>query len=487
MAVPNEFAGDRQFLADTEAAAVPTIVGDLSASMLQLMHHLREVVPEANRAAVNALAGRVRNTLTASNVGVQRERSTRELTPLTRLPAAEFGAQAAIANIRINNIHNFSGTSNDAMGVVDWLSKVLSLARAHTLTFNATINLLLMCASGGAADFIEQLRDEGKALPAVVQQLEMRYGELCTPDEAKVRCNSMIRKDGEALSDFIHRLRNMARMASRLEADDEERRANTESLVEINIKRVLPSSIKLALDERTLNRTRVGLPAFTTREIEKECLDLERRRNERRQESQRVAKKQSKYANVVTQVAAATAYESSSSEDEEENETEENLDDPQVFLINEIKQERLKYERRGEPVKHQKVFKRAFKRYNEKFSKPRQPAQQYRYAQQTAQGGQAGGAPAPNAGPPDRLNDHTKRTIYDLLNLAQCQKGQCIQCGMDGHLMSRDACALRGKALTDKPCVKCGKGLHSADDCVKVYQLNARTTQEEADVVKNDN
>lgn len=480
--------GDRQFIADTQAAAVPTIVGDLSASVLQLMHFLGEAIPEANRPAVAELAGRVRNALNASEAGRQRERSTRELVPLTRLPEADFGAVAAIANIRVNNVHTFSGSSSDTMGVVDWLSKVLSLARAHTLTFAATINLLIMCSSGGASDFIEQLRDEGKDLAAVVQQLEMRYGELCTPDEAKVRCNSMIRKENEALSDFIHRLRNMARMASRLIDNDDNRRANVESLVEINIKRVLPTSIKLALDERILNRTRTGLPPLTTREIEKECLELDRKRTERRQESQRALKKQSKYAaNAVIQAASVIPYNSSSSE-VDSSEAEGDPDDPHVFLINEIKQERLKYERRGEPVKQHKVFKRAFKRYNERFARPqqKQSAPQYRYAQQTAQGGPMGAAPIPNAGPPDRLPDQPRKPIHELLTLAQCQKGQCIQCGMDGHLMSRDGCALKGKALTDRPCIKCGKGLHSADDCIRVYQQNARAAQEESEL-KNDN
>ena len=29
---------------------------------------------------------------------------------------------------------------------------------------------------------------------------------------------------------------------------------------------------------------------------------------------------------------------------------------------------------------------------------------------------------------------------------------------------------LEGKPLMDKACVKCGQGLHSAGDCLKVYQ-----------------
>ena len=74
------------------------------------------------------------------------------------------------------------------------------------------------------------------------------------------------------------------------------------------------------------------------------------------------------------------------------------------------------------------------------------------------------------AGPPDKLPiGHGKGTM-ELLNLAHCQRGQCIKCGVEGHYMNQDTCALRGKDVMDRPCIKCGQGLHAADDCVKVYQ-----------------
>jgi hypothetical protein len=36
-------------------------------------------------------------------------------------------------------------------------------------------------------------------------------------------------------------------------------------------------------------------------------------------------------------------------------------------------------------------------------------------------------------------------------------------------MMGRDECALRNRPLVDRPCVKCGKGLHSADDCLRGF------------------
>ena len=72
----------------------------------------------------------------------------------------------------------------------------------------------------------------------------------------------------------------MARMACRMYENDAERRQQTEILIEGNIRRILPPTVRALLEERVVNRTRMGLPAFTAREIEKECLDLERRREE---------------------------------------------------------------------------------------------------------------------------------------------------------------------------------------------------------------
>ena len=114
--VPNNMGGNRQFLADPENASLATVVGDLAAMNLQLMHALDEIIPgdaDGNpRLITNALTLRARQLLAASNVIQQREQSTRELTPLTRPPADPYGATENIANIRMNNIPIFTGTQS---------------------------------------------------------------------------------------------------------------------------------------------------------------------------------------------------------------------------------------------------------------------------------------------------------------------------------------------------------------------------------------
>ena len=148
------------------------------------------------------------------------------------------------------------------------------------------------------------MRDEGKTIHQVVQQLEMRYGDLCTPEEARAKCNTMPRKERETLPEFLDRLRSMARMATRYIAVDADRRIAIDQLVEGNIRRVLPTSVRNALEERMINRSRMGLPAFTSREVEKECLDLEKRRDERRQATHEPARRG---ARVVRQINAVSS------------------------------------------------------------------------------------------------------------------------------------------------------------------------------------
>jgi len=47
-------------------------------------------------------------------------------------------------------------------------------------------------------------------------------------------------------------------------------------------------------------------------------------------------------------------------------------------------------------------------------------------------------------------------------------------------MLGKDDCALRNRPLTDRPCAKCGKGLHSADDCLRGFSSQFRGKAEPA-------
>ena len=70
--VPDNMGGNRQFLADPDNASLATVVGDMAAMNLQLLHALDGIIPGGAggnpRLITNALTLRARQLLAASNV-----------------------------------------------------------------------------------------------------------------------------------------------------------------------------------------------------------------------------------------------------------------------------------------------------------------------------------------------------------------------------------------------------------------------------------
>ena len=463
-APPPEWGGNREFLNDPQMACLSTMMGDMAAMNLQCLHVLGADVVGPGRVILDRMAATARQVLEASTASRGREQSTREMRPISVVPVPQWGDTAAIGNIRMFNVPVFTGGSSDTIDVVRWIAKIFSLAEANLLTYGAAINLLIQGSSGGAADYIEQMRTEGKTLIQIVQQLEMRYGDLCTPEEAKVKVNTMARKEDEGLSEFIDRLRRMARMALRLMDDEVARTREIDTLVEGNIRRAIPPSVRNALEERVVNRKRMGLPPFSARELEKECLDLEKRREERKTQPSAagVDRRFGKIQRLGHDILPDASDSSESSDEEPEG------DDAMHHLIKEVRQQHQRYAQQGRRVEPQKVFKRAFNSFNKKPNRFQQGGYPYG-ARQAGQVDNPMGNSRALQGPPNRINDN-QRTIFELLALANVERGCCIQCGQRGHILRQDGCALRDKNLTDKPCAKCGQGLHSADECLRVFQ-----------------
>ena len=470
MARPVIPGAGRQFIANPENASNATMMGDMATLNLQILHLLNTVVDDgANRDLVAQATLRSQQVLDASVISQARESATRELRPLTRLPDAPWGNIRNIAAIRMHSVPTFNGTSSDTLDVVRWISRIINLAEANALTFESAVNLMIQGSSGDAADYIEQLKDEGKTFPQIVQMLEMRFGDLCTPEEARVKTNNMARLQDESLSQFIARLRSMAKMACRMENTDETRREAVELLVEGNIRRVLPTSVRNALGERVITRSSMGLPAFTAREIEKECLDLERRRDERKVQITGPGAANKQHRGQINRLAVV--HEANSSDESNSSADEADCgDDATYHFVNIIKQVQNNYARKGKVMDQQKVYRKAFNKFNNKFP-PRNYGNQPHGARQVGQGGNAYGYPPLNQqGPPNAMEGQPRKTVPELLAMANIQKGSCIQCGQVGHFLKNDACALRDKPLVERACVKCGKGLHYADDCPMVFQ-----------------
>jgi hypothetical protein len=461
-------------------ATTPGQVGDLGATNLQMLELMRELFigNPARIAQIDQLATVVRPVVQASDATRNRERVTTELQPLSRVQAMVWGHQNQIANIRLHNVPNFSGASHDKIDIVSWIDRIMNLAQSNNLTQLAGINLMVMASTGVAADYIRQMRDEGKTFYQVVQALEMRYGDLCSPIDARNKCSNLARKPAEKLIDFIDRLRKMAMMACRNILDEETKRAQMEDLVKNNIYRVLPISVKKAIDERLFYHNKMGLPEMSGREFEKQCIELERMREERKEAGMKSTHNQPQVLprRHVRQVQESAAQEDSESDTESltSDLSEDEIDEEAAFWISRLEQVERKYAAKGRRLTPQQIRAKATQRYNR---------DRGRWADKKKT---EKGTAAQVQGPPERLEpqERRRRGIGELLALANVTRGECIQCGTPGHLMGRDECALRSRPLVDRSCAKCGKGLHSADDCLRGFSTQFKG---KADPVTNAN
>ena len=535
MAVPADFAGAREFMADPNQAGTAKAMGDSLAIHLQLMHYLQPTLL-ANGCApadFNRLATRARNALTAANAFDDRESATRQLRPMSRVPG-DWGATNNLANVRLNQLTQFDGESKDTREVVRWLNRMVNASEAHTLTQAATINLLIHCSKGPASDLVDRLRNEGKTYLEIARALELRFGDLCPSEEAVVKVNTMPRAPGEPLPTFLDRLRHVAEMAKRHIADADERQTAIDQLIESNIRRALPTSVREALEERILTRSRMGQPPFSLSDLEKECVELERKRDERHAKKKpkstflrpRAIQAVQHMPNQVyyqPQVASITSTYADSSSDEDTPEEQEINDevytapefsDPAMIqLVHNANHISNKYQVRGVTVNPEQVFQKAIRRYNKypqggqntgpsggkgqqrapqgapgQWKQGRQDRPQARQVTAMAYPQPVGvpaypqqmGIPAyqqpaiqpaqQHQGPPNRLPGNARINIRDLLALGNCTVGECVRCGRQGHIMSSEACPLRGKPLQDRACLKCKKGLHGVNDCLLTFQ-----------------
>jgi len=462
---PNNRGGNTVLAEEPETLGTNEAIGASSTMVLKLIHVVEQIsaamgaaAPAGLDAMVDAVVTDAGNLRRAANLMSTREKSTRTLQPMTRIPAVEYGAQTNVAQIRLNTIQSFNGVGCEPREVIRWISKVLEFARVYQLTFDASIILLIHASSGEVTDFITELRDEGNNLDGVVRALELRYADLCLPEEAVSRCNNMTRRANESLPTFLDRLRFMARMARRMIQDDEARREAVNQIVEANIRRVLPRSVTAALEERVLVRTRMGMPPFTTREIEKECIELEKKRDERKLEIERAGRRPVAAARAIARSGFDTGYESASASDlagssEDERDPELEVRDA---MVAEIRRQFKKFT--GIPLHKERVREGVAKRipWRNDRAKP-----------------VVASAQEPQRGPPLRLSESPRKSIPELLALANCERGDCIHCGSPGHMMRQDACPLRGKPIVDRACPACKKGLHQADDCLRIFQKRA--------------
>jgi len=514
-AFPDEL--QRAVTANPLLADALTNAGDNAATNLRLIYILEQgdTIAAANKPLLELVKQDYKNILKNVDDVKKRERDTRVQKPLTKVPAADYGAHTDVTRVKLQGWQLFKGDGNDPGEVTRWLGRVLTAAEGQQLTLNATAKLMLQMSTGTAQDYIEQMIDEGKTLKELIELLEMRWGGLEVPEKARATCNSMRRELNEDLSPFLDRLRHMARVACRYETDDDKRRKDIDELVKANISRVLPVSVKSQLEERLQNLRTSGAAELTSREIESVCLKMEKARLEKKQDIARqlsqFGHKKGKAPVPAPKFSAMQVAQFDLSDSDMETELAQQAmetlsppasddEDPgverEIFLAKQIAREKQKFKQSGQPVNQKRVMKGAIRKYNNRYAPKNQPRVVGEIAKPTSYpqpnfNPRAGAIPNPAIvrapivqqpvrQPPNPAPDYRNRPILELVNLSNCQRGQCIQCGLRGHLLGRDDCPLKDKPLMDAPCNVCGQGLHAGNDCVNVFQQNFIPPDDEA-------
>ena len=141
--------------------------------------------------------------------------------PLTEIPAE--GAAHNLNNVQSQHITKFTGTTNKPEDLYSWLGHVMQCAQGHALDHPCIIFLLHQTSQGGPNVYIQQLRSAGLPLLEIVQALEIRYGELCSPENAMIKLQSCVPDAGAPIHAFLDKLRKYASIVTRDIADVETR------------------------------------------------------------------------------------------------------------------------------------------------------------------------------------------------------------------------------------------------------------------------
>ena len=465
-AIPPAHGGDRVFIDDPERATNTDAVGDLAAQFQAMMHVIGALpgMPAEAVALLGAIRERADVTRNAAEAISTRDRNQRNPVPLTNLPVdGGFGANA-FGNSRITHITKFDGKSDDTNAVYVWLSSCLVVARAGHLTAEAILQMLEMTAGGSAFIFLEECRRKGMTLFKTVQALEMKYGELCTPDEAKTRAHSYQRAPGSSIDKVADDLKHLARLACR-EEEAAVREKRQDELVRHNLLRVLPSHIGLKFTDQLSQAVNYGGHLLSNDEIIAKAKLMESKLKGSQESSDRPKKDRSHdrhhhHARQVTHDSHPGYSEEDIDDilavaDAEEGGEEDIIDE--ILAVNEV------FASRNQKVSMPALLSAAIKQHNKK--RDFRPARVAGVSQ-----------PAPS-GPPNKLGRF--QAFSEMLKLANVVKGECMQCGLGGHIKGNIKCQLRGLPMVDRPCTRCGKGLHSADQCPKVNAGKANVVTED--------
>ena len=150
--------------------------------------------------------------------------------------------------------------SDNASQTLDFLDRVMQLAEDKRLTEQSCISLIMRHTKDKVADCVRLAQDDGQNLEHIVRQIEINFANLKPPTVAEEICRAMVKEKDESYSNFLIRVRSMAKMACRTRPNPKEEALALSKAVLIQR---LPAPLYESLRQKELTRLQGGVPKLT--------------------------------------------------------------------------------------------------------------------------------------------------------------------------------------------------------------------------------
>ena len=426
-----------------------------------------------------------------ANVGRHRAGGYEVIPIVTELPDFDGKVLQGIAlddnvpNLRELHKVTLSGTESrgsDGELVVKcraFLDRVMQTSESRNLTVRATRQLLYEMSSGEVQLITGEMLREDRSLEDIVRKIEVTYGGLKSPEDARRTLDRIRREAGETIMALGRRISQEARMATRM---DPYRHESFRSMAVEALLRKVPE-IEPCIRRLDDDQMKNGRPRLSYDDVL-----LEATREEGRMKSH--SNQMSRYRSTIRQVGEAQEYYNSADEDSEEE------DGPEVQYIHRVMEKFMKD--RGKmrdryPPKPGFLKDRAPRNGQE--ANPKKP----QYAKQDLRRKPPGVRQVQELPDPEEEMEWDEATEEDMVGMAIeginyvqgvyfipqgdakrpfarvtpaqlniHDPNQCLKCGLQGHRafgQGSDKCPLQGEPLMPNPCYNCGTGGHSSLKC----------------------
>ena len=200
--------------------------------------------------------------------------TTQSLIPIiTDLPDYVHANNDDIPQQRTYRMITFTGTESDMYSTcIDFLDKIMSIARVHDLTENAIIELMRQNTAKEAASRLREWVKLGYNLEEIVRNTEINFAGLKYPRQAQEDCSHVKRQKDETLPALTKRIRHLVMMATRTKENKIEA---YEELARDTFYSSLTIELKEKLQARDRQREIGGMLHFTFEELVQEAQRIE--------------------------------------------------------------------------------------------------------------------------------------------------------------------------------------------------------------------